>query len=320
MSYQNQRQELGLPASGSAQDLTSTQDGSKWHHGVDGAGIAKLTKIQSEIATLFDKTARDVAKAQINLGRLLNEARALIPGDLQFGKWREQNTPITNKSTANKLMNLAKQVGEGRITQEMMDELPLSTLKELISAPDTVLTHVRDKLRDGEPVSRNDVRDLKAGGNNNDGGEPSMLDDIERTKIDEEIDDLFDRSEHPSREVTGHEGTHQAERPAAPKAPQQPPERVTPVKVVPKILSMPLLARLRALDPRLKPPYDACKAPEWAWLVFGLDPMPAYLPAPEVIDILQDAFAGEISAAKQSDEVDLLATIDRAVKLIQAEY
>lgn len=315
MSYQNQRQELGLPASGSAQDLTSTQDGSKWHHGVDGAGIAKLTKIQSEIATLFDKTARDVAKAQINLGRLLNEARALIPGDLQFGKWREQNTPITNKSTANKLMNLAKQVGEGRITQEMMDELPLSTLKELISAPDTVLTHVRDKLRDGEPVSRNDVRDLKAN-ETTQAAEPSMLDDIRSTGIGS--DGVQDAEE--IREVTDHEGTHQAERPAAPRAPQQPPERVTPVKVVPKILSMPLLARLRHLDPKGKPPYDACKAPEWAWLVFGLDPLPAYLPAPEVIDILADAFRCEIHHAKQADDADLLATIGRAVKLIQAEY
>lgn len=307
MSYKDQRQELGL--AGSAAPLTSTQDGSKWHHGVDAAGIAKLTKISTEINDTFEKAARDFARTQINLGRLLNDARAIIPGDQQFGQWREKNTPITNKSTANKLMNLAKQVGEGRITQEMVNELPLSTLKELISAPDTVLVHVRDKLREGEPVSRTEVRELGKAGKD----EPE-LDDAEREAIVAEAEALAeDQRERAQQSVAG-AATIQ---PKAPPAPQQAP-RVMMSHVCQGILDLPLLERIRRLDPKKAPPFDGCKPEEWAWLVYGLDPMPAYNPNFEVVNIIHEKYAEDFGS--QSDEADLMNILSRAYAIIEALY
>lgn len=302
MSYQNQRQELGI---GSTGNMQSTQDGSKWHHGVDAAGIAKLTKIATEINDTFDKAARDFARTQINLGRLLNDARALIPGDQQFGQWREKNTPITNKSTANKLMNLAKQVGDGRITQEMVNELPLSTLKELISAPDTVLVHVRDKLREGETVNRQEIRDLGK-------GEQTMLDDIKQAE-QEVLDTIGDEDRPP---------VNKALEPAKPKSPAQPPTkpRVNLSDVATDILSMDLLDRLRRLDPAGDPPCDGCKPEEWAWMVLGLDPIPAYLPNWLLVESIVKVYSDLIESSGASDDERLQEILNKAFGYIEAQY
>jgi hypothetical protein len=300
MSYKDQRKELGI---GSTGDMQSTQDGSKWHHGVDAAGIAKLTRISTEITDTFDKAARDFARTQINLGRLLNEARAIIPGDQQFGQWREKNTPINNKSTANKLMNLAKQVGDGRITQEMVNELPLSTLKELISAPDTVLVHVRDKLREGEPVGRQEVRELsKVSGD----VAPDSDSDPERFSVDA-----------PEKEAQPRAEIKQA---PAPKAPGQPPARINPAQVVEGILALEAVDRLRLLDPMKKPPYDGCKPEEWAWLVFGLDPMPAYNPNWFAVESLCDRYSDLFDNGGAPDAERLKEILNKAFGIIEAQY
>ena len=288
MSYKDQRKELGLETpSGSKQDLTSTMDGSKWHHGVDGVGIAKLTKISGEINKVMEDTANVIAKAQIKVGRLLNEARELIPGDLQFGKWREANTSITNKSTANKLMNLAKQVGEGRITQDLVDALPMSTLKELISAPDSVISHVREQLKD-DPTdipTRNEVREL-------------------------------------GKEVQGvviEAAKGAAVSPATPKPSAAPgvKEIMSVRAVVEMLLKKKLIERVKHLDPKNDRPYPSCQPLEWAYLVFGLDPDPAVNPSPDTMEVLLEAFHATLEAA-DDEEGTLCKTLGRAYELVCA--
>ena len=297
MSYKDQRKELGLEPAGSLANHTSTQDGSKWHHGVDGAGIAKLTKLSGQINEIVEATAKDVAKAQIKVGRLLNEARALIPGDLQFGQWREKNTQISNKSTANKLMNLATMVGDGRITQEMVDALPVSTLKELISAPDSVLIHIREKLADDEPVTRSTVRDAIKETREplTIEHEPSMLDDLKETDK---------------------EGKPEPKKPVPPAMPT--PAGPTSRQVIDKMLGMECIERLTALDPTRTEPYKGIKPIEWAWLVFGLDPDPASLPAGDTIDFIKQGI--ERFAVAHRDHERLGSTITRAHDLICKEY
>lgn len=301
MSYKDQRESLGLGPAGSLANHTSTQDGSKWHHGVDGAGIAKLTKLSGQINEIVEATAKDVAKAQIKVGRLLNEARALIPGDLQFGQWREKNTQINNKSTANKLMNLATMVGDGRITQEMVDALPVSTLKELISAPDSVLIHIREKLADDEPVTRSTVRD-------------AIKETREPLTIDH--DDGQDGSKYEDDEM-------------APKEKQEPKKPVPPAmptsagptarQQINKILELQLVERLQRCDTRKGETYKGIKPIEWAWLVFGLDPDPASLPSIDTIDMLKEAFDNRIELCCGENE-HYVATIERAHNLIHGEY
>lgn len=290
-SYKNQRKSLGLPPAGSAQSLTSTLDGSKWYHGVDGAAMARLTKISAEINEKVDAGTRELAKLQINIGKLLNEARELIPGDRQFGQWREQNTPITNKSTANKLMNLARQIGDGRITTALVDSLPLSTLKELISAPDSVVEAVGSSVESGEVPTRGDVREAvrqareaTEGGGGGSAGEGD--------------------GEAPGLGLP--EVTYEEPKPApkAPKAPAQPPKNGPALSdVAEDILAMDHEARILKLDPTGEPPYQGCTREEWAWLVFGLDPTPAYFPNPEIVDILEDALIEGTSTCRESERV-----------------
>lgn len=319
MSYKDgYKKDLGTAApepAGSLAPLTSTMDGSKWHHGVDGIGIAKLTKISNEINSIVEEVSVHVAKGQIKVGRLLNDARALIPGDLQFGKWREANTSITNKSTANKLMNLAKQVGDGRITRDLLDVLPMSTLKELISAPDSVVSYVRDQIKEDpkDIPTRTEVRELMRG----------------------------ERGQSDPAEITGKEGMHEAERRVmatqgdqdrpdvkvkAPNAPMVPPvPKIDPRNVADRIIRMSLKDRIINLDTTKAPPFPGCKPVEWAWMLFGLDIDPAILPNTAVIDTLREHYI-ECCADEDIVDTDLLGAahaasmFDRAYDLIKGEY
>lgn len=276
MSYKDQRKELGLELAGSLAPLDSTRDGSKWHHGVDAAGIAKLTRLSTEINKVVEETTNSVAKAQIKVGRLLNEARELIPGDLQFGQWRAANTTITNKSTANKLMNLAKQVGDGRITQDLIDALPMSTLKELISAPDNVLSYVRDTLKDGGTVTGAEIREAKKG------DQPP----IEGELLDPMEDDAPDSSSKAKPTLASRSDP----KPTAPTTPKQAGANASDVRnIVEGLLLEPFHVRVKALDPKVGVPYPGCKPVEWAFLLLGLDPDPAVWPAEDTLTVIVDA-------------------------------
>ena len=309
MSYKNQRTELGLPPAGSLAPMT-TIDGSKWHHGVDGAAMAKLTKISAEINDLVDKTAVTLAKAQINVGRLLLEARELIPGDLQFGQWREKNTSITNKTTANKLMNLAKQIGDGRITQDLLEELPMSTLKELISAPDSVVTHIRQLLREDTPVTRNTVRDAIAeskGPVTIEGESTTMIDDMNALDHDE----MVPADEKPA-------GPAPTKAPTTPQGPR--PETVDVRSRVMGIIGMNTMTRLRVLKEYSQTnPYPGCKPLEWAWLVLGLDPDPAHVPNRVCLEHIANGESSTVASADPDDKDVLLKVLTRAEDLIIKE-
>lgn len=283
--------------------MDSTFDGSKWSHNVGAAEIGKLGKLAAEINEITNATAETVARAQIKVGRLLNEARAMIPGDLQFGKWREANTAITNKSTANKLMNLATQVGSGRITQELLDALPMSTLKELISAPDSVVeSALRMVVVEGETPTREQVRTM-----NRDAKSGQAGDTTEPRELDGEAEVATQPKPAPTM---------------APRAPVIPPKQTENNRhVIDKIINMPLMQRVKHLDPSTNNEFfKVCKPLEWAFLVMGLDPDPATYPNIQVIEILQLAYTGELTAFNAEGEALVTKVIDRAVKMINAEY
>ena len=304
MSYKDQYKELGIPLSGSEAPIT-TLDGSKWHHNVPSASLSKLTKLSTEINEVFDKGLRDHVRMQINVGRLLIDARELIPGDRQFGQWREANTPIGNKSTANKLMNLARQVGEGRITQTMIDGLPLSSLKELLTAPESVLGEVTERLESGEVPTRDDIRqsssEAKAG------SQLEASDDASDAPPAPTLQSDPGTSPVASEELRTPAAQPQAKGPIAPAGPP----RITPASQIPLILAKTLIERVRHMDTD-KPPYDGCKPEEWAWLVLGLDPLPAYNPSPEAVNVLAQHWTSQVEAANPHDVDVLLHRLQRA--------
>lgn len=307
-----------MPA-GSAQPLDSTIDGTKWFHGVPAAGITRLGEISAEIGARVDAGAREFARVQIHLGRLLLQARELIPGDRQFGQWREQHTPITSRSSASKLMSLARQVGDGRITATMIETLPLSTLKELISAPDAVLGQVADAIEEGDKVTRREVREMVAEVSGPSGGGREAEGDISELRVEPvgrivSIDE-GEAEETPEEPVNTWRAPDNAERLPLPVVAA--PSLGAWARWVEQVLSKSAGERLLFLLPEKNNVPSGVKKLEWAWLVFGLDPTPAYLPSPGLPSILEDAYIQVASTMRERDEIEAMLT--EAVGAIRKE-
>jgi|TARA_Y100000034_G_C6908939_1_gene422725 flagellar biosynthesis GTPase FlhF len=127
----------------------------------DALSAENLSEYAQEIKQHYVETVAFMAEKQIKVGHLLLKARKEFKGDKEFGQWRADNTPIGSRQTAHKLMQLAEQHSNGRITAKQVEALPTSTLFELLSAPDSVLATVEDKIDDGEKVTAKVIREEK---------------------------------------------------------------------------------------------------------------------------------------------------------------
>lgn len=124
----------------------------------DALSEENLEEHAAKLHTLQNDTVRFLARKQIEVGRILLKARKEFKGDKEFGQWRETETPIGSRQTATKLMELARQHETGRITNEVVDKLPTSTLFELLSAPASVVQSVVEQVESGEVPSQKAVR------------------------------------------------------------------------------------------------------------------------------------------------------------------
>lgn len=295
---------------GSIGDLTSTMDGSKWHHGLSSTDLAKLKVISSDIYDEIQAVTNSAAKAQIKIGRLLNEARALIPGDDQFGKWRQENTTIRSKESANKLMALARQCGSGRLTEEMVSALPISTLKELLTAPDSVIKAISDKIEQGEVPSKTETREMVK-----ESRPTTMLEDLQA------LDDYLDTGGliEPKPAPASRTEQPKTKGPGEPAKPPAITEYNNVLAAVAGILAKPLVKRVEYLT-KNNVPFKGCTELEWAWLVFGLDSQPACLHSKEVIAILCKEYVLELTGPFIKDVEALSLTLKLAHDYILEEY
>lgn len=139
--------------------MTEVAKQNEWATSLTEQAVSKLNKHATEIHKLHHDTVQYMAQKQIEVGRILLEARKEFVGDNEFGKWRAANTPIGSRQTAHNLMKLAEQAGTGRITKQLIEALPTSTLAELITAPDSVLKVIADRVADGEHVTAREIRE-----------------------------------------------------------------------------------------------------------------------------------------------------------------
>lgn len=237
----------------------------KWTKGIDAASLSELAEAADKITKLHHETVNFVARKQIEVGQILLAAREKFPGDKEFGQWRETCTPIGSRQTAHKLMQLATQAGAGRITEKLLDGLPTSTLFELLSAPDSVVNAIEEKVEAGEKPSQKEVREIRA------------------------------EAAAPS---TGQRGpTHQTDKPqvytnhAKPKA-----EPESPEAKYNKILEKAFEFRVDAFRDSGEKLTD-----EWSWVIFGIPPFAEGLPHKEVVGVmhlhyLKDCFSDSIKA------------------------
>lgn len=102
-----------------------------------------------------NESARTAVSQYLIVGSMLQEMRDLLPGDLEFGRWRADNTSIS-KQWANKLMRAHKTYGTAPPVA-----LPISTLAELSYIEDDKRKELEAQAADPDQKTPS-VRDVKA--------------------------------------------------------------------------------------------------------------------------------------------------------------
>lgn len=127
----------------------------KWHHEVDAAGIGELTALARDINKAVDNTVKQVARGKIKVGKLLLEARAVFTNDMDFGKWRVENTLVQSKQHAHYLMQVADRFGDA---PKLIEGANYSVMQELVLADQSDIEWVEAKIADGDPPTVQEVR------------------------------------------------------------------------------------------------------------------------------------------------------------------
>lgn len=167
----------------------------KWHAGLPAAVLTDLAAKADEISRIHADLVHHVVRQQIKVGQILLQARDLFAGDKEFGQWREAATPVKSRQTAHRLMQLASQVGQGRITDKVIDALPTTTIFEMLSAPDSVVQAIEQSIDQAPgakpPVSQKQVRQMAAEVKANPKAKPSEVYTNAKTAPAEPEEDAF---------------------------------------------------------------------------------------------------------------------------------
>jgi hypothetical protein len=133
-----------------------------WTAGLGSKDVAQVHAFGKELAETYGKEIKSHVKFRIKMGSLLNEVRALIPGDKEFGQWRkmwsEENMPHVSPNTLGVMMNMAKTF---RNSTDFLEKAGWSVGQELLSSPPVVWNKVKELVEDGEPPTRKEVQEIK---------------------------------------------------------------------------------------------------------------------------------------------------------------
>jgi hypothetical protein len=141
------------PDAGSLAPLDSTKDG-KWERAISAAALTTLTEIAENIEGTMRETVMSVARARIKIGKLLNQARDLFPGDKEFGQWRKVMVPDIAPRTCSTYMSIAR---EFKDAPALVEAMGWSTAREMLSAPPEVKEQVKAAVEAGNVPTREEV-------------------------------------------------------------------------------------------------------------------------------------------------------------------
>ena len=96
------------------------------------------------------------AKGFLQVGAALVEARQAIDNDVEFGKWRTENTSIKSNRTASAYMQVFSRFGKSALT----GKVSYSVLQELVSAPESTVEKIEAIVEDGDTVTVKETREL----------------------------------------------------------------------------------------------------------------------------------------------------------------
>ncbi len=154
--------------------------------------IAERSNRLLSCAQLINSAISNIAVHYVEIGRTLLAAREMFTGDLEFGRWRMENTVIQSSQTALGLMNVAKHFGN----DADLLQLPKSTLVALCSAPPRLIEEVREEVREGKNPTRQDIQQRKEDERN--GNDATALAAAKRRRME---------AEHVNQSVVPNRGT-----------------------------------------------------------------------------------------------------------------
>lgn len=99
--------------------------------------------------------AKRAIDCYLETGRYLLQAREQFPGDKEFGQYRQQVIPDMSTKWAGDLMRVAR-----RFSIDNAPDTSISVLKEIASAPDSVIEEVRSRSMEGEKLTVKEARYL----------------------------------------------------------------------------------------------------------------------------------------------------------------
>jgi len=122
---------------------------------IDRKEVQEIGKAINDKFLEANSHAERAIASYLEVGKLLFEARQFFPGDLEYGKWRAENTTLS-QSWANKLLKVHATYGD-----KPPKELPISALAELTTLPKEKRKEMEKKAADPKQKTPS-VRDIKA--------------------------------------------------------------------------------------------------------------------------------------------------------------
>lgn len=121
---------------------------------VDKKEIQGLSKDINDEFFKANESAMKAVGHYIKVGQLLADVRKIITGDSEYGKWRAENTTLS-QSWANKLTRVYETYGD-----QPPRDIPISTLAELTTLPPAKRKELEEQAAD-EDQKTPSVRDVK---------------------------------------------------------------------------------------------------------------------------------------------------------------
>ena len=250
---------------------------------------AKPTDLtMDEYATLINSAysagtilAQKATQEMIKCGEYLLIARKKFRGDKEFGQWRKKNIDFSQSHCA-RLMAVSKEFGSNEDAQM----LPISTLSELLPAPPEVKEAVIEKVKSGEKVTRQDVKEMK-----------------NTARPQEGCNDLVD------------EPVPVAEKPVRQDKTTAPAKEIDFIAKTQAKLEQPFLERLAENEVR-----GADDAQFNAFIIFGLPPYGEGIPSKDAIEGLHDYYIYKLDASGSVLGDDGLHKLESAYNILMAMY
>ena len=118
----------------------------------------ELNKLAKDITDKAIGAVNHVVKAKIQIGKKLIKAKSIIGSDEDFVKWCEEKTPINSRQERSYCMKVAQKFATSEL---MIEAVPYSVLRELTTAPDSLVEAVALSVSSGEkPPTTKEARQM----------------------------------------------------------------------------------------------------------------------------------------------------------------